>query len=171
MHLPVAVNLPTSAVVDADLPAQIRGLLARHGVPPGLLEVEITEEALLQDRMRARTVLAALRADGVRVSIDDYGSGYSSLAYLRDLFGRHPELQASEEALYRVDFGAGTSSSADDKEVSLIENAPATEAPEEPTEAPEERTMIPFGPFLALGALEFLFFGERLLDAYFGLFD
>ena len=85
VHLPVAVNLPTSAVVDADLPAQIRGLLARHGVPPGLLEVEITEEALLQDRMRARTVLAALRADGVRVSIDDYGSGYSSLAYLREL--------------------------------------------------------------------------------------
>ena len=84
-HLPVAVNLPTSAVVDADLPIWIRAVLRRHHAPATLLQIEITEEALLHDRVRARAVLAAVRADGIRVSIDDYGSGYSSLAYLREL--------------------------------------------------------------------------------------
>ncbi len=84
-HLPVAVNLPTSAIVDAGLPETIRAVLARHGAPSGLLQIEITEEALLQDRARARAVLATLRGDGIWASIDDYGSGYSSLAYLREL--------------------------------------------------------------------------------------
>jgi leader peptidase (prepilin peptidase)/N-methyltransferase len=111
------------------------------------------------------------------------------VAYLRDLFGRHPELQASEEALYRVDFGppaapgeapAGGLGGADAEAVmhglgdEADEEAPAEgadpSATHEATVPPEERAMIPFGPFLALGALEFLFFGERLLDAYFGLF-
>ena len=47
------------------------------------------------------------------------------------------------------------------------------DAADHETDAPSEgaRMMIPFGPFLALGALEFLFFGERLIDAYFGLFE
>ena len=85
LRLPVAVNLPSAAVVDEALPDRITSLLAQYGVPPGLLQIEITEEALLRDRVRAQAVLARLRQSGIRISIDDYGSGYSSLAYLREL--------------------------------------------------------------------------------------
>ncbi len=83
--LPVAVNLPSAAVVDEALPERVTELLARHGLPALLLQIEITEEALLRDRPRAQGVLARLRQIGIRISIDDYGSGYSSLAYLREL--------------------------------------------------------------------------------------
>jgi diguanylate cyclase (GGDEF)-like protein len=83
--LTVAVNLPSAAVVDTDLPARIADLLLRHQVPAHALKLEITEESLLDDRVRAREVLAQLRRSGVQIAIDDYGSGYSSLAYLREL--------------------------------------------------------------------------------------
>jgi diguanylate cyclase (GGDEF)-like protein len=85
LDLSVAVNLPTAAVVDVGLPERIAELLARHSVPADRLQLEITEDALLDDRVRARAVLAQLRAMGVRIAIDDYGSGYSCLAYLREL--------------------------------------------------------------------------------------
>ena len=81
----IAVNLSAGAVVDEDLPRYLDELLARFGVPADLLQIEITEEALLRDRPRAQAVLARLRQAGIRISIDDYGSGYSSLAYLREL--------------------------------------------------------------------------------------
>ncbi len=85
IRMPVAVNLPTAAVVDEALPQRIADLLARHRVAADLLQIEITEESLLRDRTRAQGVLARLRLMGIRISIDDYGSGYSSLAYLREL--------------------------------------------------------------------------------------
>ncbi|MGZ4436724.1 MAG: putative bifunctional diguanylate cyclase/phosphodiesterase [Nocardioidaceae bacterium] len=85
LHLPVAVNLPASLCTDPDLPGLVSQLLDLHGVLPGCLELEITEEFLLGDRVSARAVLTELGAVGVRVSIDDFGTGYSSLAYLRDL--------------------------------------------------------------------------------------
>jgi diguanylate cyclase (GGDEF)-like protein len=83
--LTVAVNLPTAAVVDTALPDRITDLLTRHQLPAAALKLEITEESLLDDRVRAREVLARLRHVGVQIAIDDYGSGYSSLAYLREL--------------------------------------------------------------------------------------
>ena len=54
-------------------------------MPPEHLVLEITERTLLQDEQQARTVLTQLNAIGIRVSIDDYGTGYSSLASLRQL--------------------------------------------------------------------------------------
>ena len=83
--LSVAVNLPTAAVVDTALPDRITELLTRHQLPATTLKLEITEESLLDDRVRARDVLARLRHSGVQIAIDDYGSGCSSLAYLREL--------------------------------------------------------------------------------------
>ncbi|WP_226343940.1 putative bifunctional diguanylate cyclase/phosphodiesterase [Agilicoccus flavus] len=83
--LTVAVNLSPSAVVDSSLPAKIVAVLDEARLPPTFLVLEITEESLLEDRQRARTVLAALRETGVCISIDDFGSGYSSLSYLREL--------------------------------------------------------------------------------------
>ena len=54
-------------------------------MPPERLVLEITERTLLQDEQQARTVLTQLNALGIRISIDDYGTGYSSLASLRQL--------------------------------------------------------------------------------------
>ena len=84
-HLTVAVNLSASSLVDAHLPEEVFAMLAARGVPPDALQLEITEEFLMADRDRARTILSRLREGGVQISIDDYGTGYSSLSYLRDL--------------------------------------------------------------------------------------
>jgi diguanylate cyclase (GGDEF)-like protein len=83
--LTVAVNLSASSLVDADLPKQVASMLAVRGIPPQVLQLEITEEFLMADRDRARTILAELQHSGVQISVDDFGTGYSSLSYLRDL--------------------------------------------------------------------------------------
>ena len=84
-HLNVAVNLSASSLVDAELPARVRGLLSVRRLASDALELEITEDFLMGDRERARDILAELRHAGIRVSVDDFGTGYSSLAYLREL--------------------------------------------------------------------------------------
>jgi EAL domain-containing protein (putative c-di-GMP-specific phosphodiesterase class I) len=63
----------------------LRDLLAEHSVRPRQLELEITESAMMLDPDRARRIVLELRALGVLISIDDYGTGFSSLGYLRDL--------------------------------------------------------------------------------------
>ncbi|MBN1094776.1 EAL domain-containing protein [Blastococcus sp. TML/C7B] len=83
--LTVAVNVSPSNLVDEVFPDQVRGLLARYGLPAGQLVLEVTESLLMEDRERAVRVLGRLREDGVGVAIDDYGTGYSSLAYLAAL--------------------------------------------------------------------------------------
>jgi diguanylate cyclase len=85
LDLGVAVNISVSNLLDVDLLVQVGNALERHGVPPDRLCLEITETTLMADPSRARQILAALHERGVRVAVDDYGTGYSSLAYLRDL--------------------------------------------------------------------------------------
>jgi diguanylate cyclase len=82
---PVAVNLPAEAVGDPTLVERVAALLAATNTPAGRLHLEITEDFLMADLTGARIVLEKLRALGIEISIDDYGTGYSSLAYLRDL--------------------------------------------------------------------------------------
>ena len=84
-ELTVAVNVSPSNLVDEGFPDEVAGLLARHGVPATALVLEVTESLLMADRERAVRVLSALRETGVGISIDDYGTGYSSLAYLASL--------------------------------------------------------------------------------------
>ena len=62
-----------------------RPLSAEAGVPAHLLELEVTESAIMTDPLKARRLLVELSDLGVRISIDDFGTGYSSLAYLKDL--------------------------------------------------------------------------------------
>jgi EAL domain-containing protein (putative c-di-GMP-specific phosphodiesterase class I) len=81
----VAVNVSASNLLDTDLPDQIADMLAVRGLTGDALTVEITEDLLMVDTRRASHVLHSLRLLGVGVSIDDYGTGYSSLARLRDL--------------------------------------------------------------------------------------
>jgi len=83
--LTVAVNLSASSLVDVDLPRQVASMLAARDLLPGALQLEITEDFLMADRDRAQAILTRLRHSGVKISVDDFGSGYSSLGYLRDL--------------------------------------------------------------------------------------
>jgi len=85
IHIPVSVNLSPANLTDLALPAKLTTATARHELPPHALTVELTEHTLMNDPGRARQVLLEVRQLGVGVSIDDYGTGYSSLAYLRHL--------------------------------------------------------------------------------------
>ncbi len=85
LQIGVAVNLSAPNLLDKGFPAEVRDLLTMKGVPPKALELEITETALMLDRIRTAAVLGSLRDMGVRIAVDDYGTGYSSLAYLREL--------------------------------------------------------------------------------------
>lgn len=95
MSVPVAVNLFAPLLRDAQLPDVLRQALHERGLPADLLTVEITEDLVLDDLGRVTEVLRRLREHGVHVAIDDFGSGFSALSYLRDLpidevkFDRH----------------------------------------------------------------------------------
>jgi diguanylate cyclase (GGDEF)-like protein len=85
IDIPVAVNLFPPLLGDANLPVRIFDALARHEVPGDSLIIEITEDLLLDNIDRTRDVLEALRECGIHIALDDFGSGYSALTYLRKL--------------------------------------------------------------------------------------
>ncbi|RYU15272.1 putative bifunctional diguanylate cyclase/phosphodiesterase [Nocardioides iriomotensis] len=81
----VAVNLSVTNLLDVAFPDQLAMLLESEGLPGQSLELELTEDLFMADPDRARGVIRDLRWLGVRMMVDDYGTGYSSLGYLRDL--------------------------------------------------------------------------------------
>ena len=81
----VAVNLSVRHLTDLGLPRQVDEALRKHGVPASALVLEVTETLIMSDPVRATDVLRLLRELGVALAVDDYGTGYSSLAYLRRL--------------------------------------------------------------------------------------
>ena len=83
--MPVAVNISPRNLLDVDFPNQVKGLLDAWGLEPDVLQLEITEGAVLADPVRTKGVLEALAEMGIRLAIDDFGTGYSSLAYLNRL--------------------------------------------------------------------------------------
>jgi diguanylate cyclase len=83
--IPVAINIWARSLDEDTLADRIMSVLDAHGIPASLLTVEITEELVVADFAKGRAVLNRLRAAGIRVSIDDFGSGYSTLTYLREL--------------------------------------------------------------------------------------
>jgi len=85
LELNVAVNLSARNLVDLDLPGQVAAALHRHAVAPQRLTLEVTESATLMHPERAAETLAALRAIGVLISIDDFGTGNASIGYLSTL--------------------------------------------------------------------------------------
>jgi EAL domain-containing protein (putative c-di-GMP-specific phosphodiesterase class I) len=72
-------------MLDLRLPNDLARLLTSWRLPPGSLELEITESTIMADHRRAQTILSRLSKMGVRLSIDDFGTGYSSLSYLQEL--------------------------------------------------------------------------------------
>ncbi len=81
----LACNISPVQLRDRGLPAIVRAALAESGLPPGRLEIELTESALLDDFGLAREILGELKALGARLSLDDFGTGYSSLRHLQAL--------------------------------------------------------------------------------------
>ena len=109
----IAVNLTAAQFRDPDLPERVGRILRACSIDPGLLELEITESAAMEDAANTVKTLCALRKLGVRLAIDDFGTGYSSLSYLRtfeidsikidksfvDDIGRDPNADAICEAI------------------------------------------------------------------------
>jgi EAL domain-containing protein (putative c-di-GMP-specific phosphodiesterase class I) len=85
LSLSVSVNVSTRDLLDRELPELFAAATRRYGVPPDMVIVEVTESALVEDPQRAQETMRDLKLLGLRLSIDDYGTGYSSLAYIQRL--------------------------------------------------------------------------------------
>jgi diguanylate cyclase (GGDEF)-like protein len=85
INIPVAVNISARNLLDDKLVFQIVELLECHQLSPTMLVLEVTESAMMLDCHAARTILMRLHSMGIRIAIDDFGAGYTSLAQLKDL--------------------------------------------------------------------------------------
>jgi EAL domain-containing protein (putative c-di-GMP-specific phosphodiesterase class I)/GGDEF domain-containing protein len=81
----VSVNVSPANLVEPEFAEWLIGAVARHGIAPGCLELEITESAVLENQKQATAVLTKIAAAGIGLAIDDFGTGYSSLSYLQNL--------------------------------------------------------------------------------------
>jgi EAL domain-containing protein (putative c-di-GMP-specific phosphodiesterase class I) len=84
-HLTIAINIAPRQIQDEWLAQKIMTVLAKTKFPPQRLEVELTENALVDDIASAKHVISTLKAQGIKVALDDFGTGYSSLWYLSEL--------------------------------------------------------------------------------------
>ena len=117
--LQIAVNLSPAQFMHGDLVSLVHSILLETGLAPDRLELEITEGVLIEDFDRGLALLRRLKALGVRISMDDFGSGYSSLSYLQAFpfdkikvdrafvmnLGRNPQSAAIVRAV--IDLGHG----------------------------------------------------------------
>ncbi len=81
----VSVNISAASLRDEELPDKIGACIATHGVDPARVTIEITEDCFIADPVQALLILERVRALGVELSVDDFGTGFSSLTYLRRL--------------------------------------------------------------------------------------
>ena len=121
--LQVAVNLSPAQFMHGDLVGLVHSILLETGLAPSRLELEITEGVLIEDFDRGLALLRRLKALGVRISMDDFGSGYSSLSYLQAFpfdkikidrafvinLGRNPQSAAIIRAVVGLSHGLGMS--------------------------------------------------------------
>lgn len=131
--LQIAVNLSPAQFTHGDLVGLVHSILLETGLAPDRLELEITEGVLIEDFDRGLSLLRRLKALGVRISMDDFGSGYSSLSYLQAFpfdkikidrafvinLGRNPQSAAIVRAV--IDLGHGL-------EMSIVAEGVETEA-------------------------------------------
>jgi diguanylate cyclase (GGDEF)-like protein/PAS domain S-box-containing protein len=82
-NLALAVNLSVTQLQASDLVARVKDVLEETGLPPRLLELEITESSAMQSPEQSIRTLYDLKKLGIRISLDDFGTGHSSLAYLK----------------------------------------------------------------------------------------
>lgn len=91
----IAINVSAIQFVGGDLPAKLRQALSKYRLPRGALHIELTETAMLKSRDAVRSLLEEIQREGVGISIDDFGTGFSSMAYLRDLPLDHLKIDRS----------------------------------------------------------------------------
>ena len=94
-ELHVSVNTTVADLLDTRLPTDLEAALKRHGLPPEALVLEVTETAFLHDPVRIGDVLARVGEIGVTVSLDDFGTGFSSLTHLKTLPVREVKIDRS----------------------------------------------------------------------------
>jgi len=85
LRTPISVNIATRTLLNASFPGEVADLLRDFDVDPSLLCLEVTETSVMRDSARCARTLHALHDLGVRLSVDDYGTGYASMLYLKDL--------------------------------------------------------------------------------------
>ncbi|MBB5047440.1 diguanylate cyclase (GGDEF)-like protein/PAS domain S-box-containing protein [Rhodopseudomonas rhenobacensis] len=121
--LQIAVNLSPAQFLNSDLVSAVHGILLETGLKPSRLELEITEGVLIEDFDRGLSLLRRLTGLGVRISMDDFGSGYSSLTYLQAFpfdkikidrafvmnLGHNPQSAAIVRAVIGLGHGLGVS--------------------------------------------------------------
>lgn len=100
-NVKVAVNLSAHQLVRPDFALMVERLIARHGLAPQMLELELTETAAAVDAEAARMLFAKLRTLGITIVIDDFGAGYASLSYLKRL--EFDKLKIDREFVTNVD--------------------------------------------------------------------
>jgi diguanylate cyclase len=84
-RMAVSVNVSATNLLEAGFTERVRGLLERHGLPGDALVLEITETSIISEFERSKMVIAELRDLGLVISIDDFGTGFTSIAYLGSL--------------------------------------------------------------------------------------
>ncbi|ENO16993.1 EAL domain-containing protein [Marinobacter nanhaiticus D15-8W] len=89
MPIRIAVNLSAVQLQQADIVETILSTLKRHAIPPGRLELEVTETGFMENLDSAIEKLTRLRSEGINIAVDDFGTGYSSLTYIKRLPLQH----------------------------------------------------------------------------------
>ena len=95
IEVPVAVNISSRNLAHPNFGKLIVGMLEKCGATPGMLELEVTESALMTDVIRTTAELELLARLGIRIAIDDFGTGYSSLTYVQRLPVSHLKIDRS----------------------------------------------------------------------------
>jgi diguanylate cyclase (GGDEF)-like protein len=108
----VSVNISTTNLLNAQFPSRVATLLARHELDPGALVLEITETTAMADVNRCKQAIEDLRDLGLVVSVDDFGAGFTSLAYLSSLAVSELKLDRS--------FVQGLAGARDERDLALV---------------------------------------------------
>lgn len=94
-NIPIALNLSARSFIDPNLVSTVESLISLWGIGVKSLELEVTETALMSDPQQAAEICRQLRERDIELSIDDFGTGHSSMAYLRDLPVTHIKIDQS----------------------------------------------------------------------------
>ena len=84
-HLAIGMNVSPMELRDRDVVASVEDAVRTHGVDPGIVVIELTEQVILEDAVRTRTLLRELHELGVQLALDEFGTGSAPLAHLREL--------------------------------------------------------------------------------------
>jgi diguanylate cyclase (GGDEF)-like protein len=136
--LAISVNLSAPELLSPELIGEVRTVLARTGLEPESLVLEITESSAMTDPNAALAALHDLRRLGVRLALDDFGTGYSSLSHLRDF--PIDTLKIAKPFIDRLDHGAGDTTFID--AILRLASALGLDVVAEGIERPEQATLL-----------------------------